>query len=55
MRKQAGLSQAELAKRLGVTPPAISRLEKKSTHASFKTLRRYALACGFNCTFIIDS
>ncbi|HHQ6554698.1 TPA: helix-turn-helix domain-containing protein [Serratia fonticola] len=28
MRKQAGLSQAELAKRLGVTPPAISRLEK---------------------------
>ncbi|WP_260514547.1 helix-turn-helix transcriptional regulator [Serratia fonticola] len=28
MRKQAGLSQAELAKRLGVTPPAINRLEK---------------------------
>lgn len=51
MREEAGLSQAEVAKRLGVTPPAISRLEKKPTHASFKTLKRYALACGFSLYF----
>lgn len=51
MREEAGLSQAEVAKRLGVTPPAVSRLEKQPTHASFKTLRRYAVACGFNLYF----
>ncbi|XXD09624.1 helix-turn-helix domain-containing protein [Klebsiella sp. R445] len=51
MRARAGLTQAEVAKRLGLTPPAVSRLEKRFTHASFKTLKRYAEACGFDLRF----
>ncbi|AHG22491.1 hypothetical protein Z042_24935 [Chania multitudinisentens RB-25] len=51
MRAKAGLTQAEVAKRLGLTPPAVSRLEKRSFHASFKTLKRYAKACGFDLCF----
>ncbi|WP_411706094.1 helix-turn-helix domain-containing protein [Edaphovirga cremea] len=51
MREEAGLSQADVAKRLGVTPPAVNRLEKRPAHASFRTLKRYALACGFNFYF----
>lgn len=48
MRVEAKLSQSDVAKILGVTPPAVNRLEKRPTHASFKTLKRYAKACGFD-------
>ncbi len=49
-RKEAGLTQAELAERMGTKPPAISRLmnglgsDKYSP--SVATLRKYAKACG---------
>lgn len=49
-RKAAGLTQAELAERMGTKPPTISRLmnglgdDKYSP--SIATLRRYAKACG---------
>ena len=48
LREDAGLSKTELARRLGVTPPAITRLEKRPAQASFNTLTRYAQACGFH-------
>jgi len=48
MRERAGLSRVELARRLDVTPPAITRLEKKPAQASMTTLSRYANACGFS-------
>ena len=48
IREDAGLSKTELARRLGVTPPAITRLEKRPAQASFNTLARYAQACGFD-------
>lgn len=48
MREQAGLSRTELARRLEITPPAITRLEKRPAHASITTLTRYAEACGFS-------
>ncbi|WP_261150698.1 helix-turn-helix domain-containing protein [Serratia plymuthica] len=48
LREDAGLSKTELARRLGVTPPAITRLEKRPPQASFTTLARYAHACGFH-------
>lgn len=51
MRERAGLSRAELAKRLEVTPPAITRLEKRPAQASMTTLNRYAKACG--CTLYL--
>ncbi|NTY87922.1 helix-turn-helix transcriptional regulator [Serratia fonticola] len=51
MRTEAGLSQADLAKKLLVTPPAVSRLEKRPYRASLDTLLRYAKACGFDLYF----
>ncbi|GBU14489.1 hypothetical protein AwEntero_30900 [Enterobacterales bacterium] len=47
MREQAGISRTELARRLEITPPAITRLEKRPAQASITTLNRYAEACGF--------
>lgn len=45
-RESAGLSRAQVAERMGVKPPAISRLERNITRATWNTLRRYAEACG---------
>ena len=49
-RKTAGLSQAEVAKRMGTKPPAIARLEsaggKHKPSPTLNTLRRYANAVG---------
>jgi hypothetical protein len=49
-RDAAGLTQAQIAERMGTKPPAISRLlaslasDKQSPSVS--TLRKYAAACG---------
>lgn len=47
-RKKAGLSQAEIAKRMGTKPPAVTRLESAlgtGKHSpSIATLRKYAEA-----------
>ena len=49
-RTQAGLTQAEVAFRLGVSQPVLARIEsalgKKDHSPSLNTLRRYARACG---------
>ena len=49
-RKAAGLSQAEVAKRMGTQAPAIARLESSlgtGKHSpSLNTLRKYAAALG---------
>ena len=49
-RKQAGLTQEEVAARMGTTKSAVSRLEasiRSEIHSpSFATLRKYAHACG---------
>ena len=49
-RKLAGLTQEQLAQRMGTTKSAISRLEaslRNNKHSpSFATLKRYAHACG---------
>ena len=49
-RKLAGLTQEDLAQRMGTTKSAISRLEaslRNEKHSpSFVTLKKYAQACG---------
>lgn len=46
MREHAQLNKSELAQRLGVSPAAVSRLERNPLGASLKTLEKYASACG---------
>jgi DNA-binding XRE family transcriptional regulator len=49
-RHDAGLTQAQVAERMGTQPPAVARLERSlatGKHSpSLSTLRRYARACG---------
>ena len=54
-RKQAGLTQAEIAERMGTKAPAVARLESgggSDRHSpSLGTLRRYAEAVG--CDLVV--
>jgi transcriptional regulator with XRE-family HTH domain len=54
-RKQAGLTQAEIAERMGTKAPAVARLESgggSGRHSSsLGTLRRYAAAVG--CDLVV--
>ncbi|KML62584.1 XRE family transcriptional regulator [Burkholderia cepacia] len=49
-RREAGLSQADVAERMGTKAPAVTRLERAlatGQHSpSIDTLRKYAAACG---------
>ncbi|WP_181955597.1 helix-turn-helix domain-containing protein [Rahnella variigena] len=47
-RVEAGLTSAQVAERMGVKPPTVSRMEKNATKMSYETLIRYARACGVN-------
>ncbi|NBI13837.1 helix-turn-helix domain-containing protein [[Haemophilus] felis] len=46
LRQKAGLTVYQVAERMGVSQPAVSRLEKNASRATFRTLQRYAQACG---------
>ncbi|MFP3584743.1 helix-turn-helix domain-containing protein [Paraburkholderia sp. SIMBA_055] len=50
LRREAGLTQAQIAERMGTTASAVSRLEaslaSEKHSPSFATLRKYAAACG---------
>lgn len=46
VRAKAGLTQAELAKRMKTTQGAIARLESGTTLPSTRTLKRFAAATG---------
>ncbi len=45
-REKAGVSQVELARRIGTTKTAISRLENSSRDIRFSTVERIATALG---------
>lgn len=49
-RREAGLSQAQIAERMGTSVPAVSRLEKAMVSGkpspTLATLRKYAAAIG---------
>jgi transcriptional regulator with XRE-family HTH domain len=46
-RKRAGLTQAELARRLGTHQPVVARWETGRTHPDFLTVQRAVRAAGF--------
>ena len=45
-RRSAGLTQAQLAERLGTTQPVIARLERGDSNPTFETLQRSLHAAG---------
>ena len=54
-RHAAGLTQAQVAERMGTQPPSVARLERSlltGKHSpSLATLRKYAQACGKELVF----
>ncbi|OCA52425.1 helix-turn-helix domain-containing protein [Photorhabdus namnaonensis] len=52
MRHAAGLTQNQVAQRMGTKEANISRLEKGNGNPTFKTLLNYAKAC--NCELHFD-
>jgi transcriptional regulator with XRE-family HTH domain len=45
-RNRAGLTQQELARKMGTTQPVVARLESGGTRPSMRTLERLAKATG---------
>ncbi len=52
-REQAGLTQVELAKRLGVSQPTVARLESTRSNPTLSTLRRAIAATGNELGFTL--
>src|ERR1700687_2161974 len=46
VRSRAGLTQQELARKMGTTQPVVARLESGRTRPSMRTLERLAKATG---------
>jgi transcriptional regulator with XRE-family HTH domain len=55
MRQKSGLTQDEVAKKMGTQKGNISRLEKGSSNPSWKTIQNYAHACGFEISMKIKT
>jgi DNA-binding XRE family transcriptional regulator len=47
-RKRQGMTQAELAKKIGTSTPQLSRTERRPENVNMRTLIRYAEAVGMN-------
>lgn len=47
-RKLKGLTQAEVARRIGTSAPQLSRTERRPESANIRTLMRYAAAVGMD-------
>lgn len=54
-RKRAGLTQRELADRLGVTQPVVARLERAGANPKVSTLAEIASATGHSLRLELDS
>jgi DNA-binding XRE family transcriptional regulator len=47
-RKRQGMTQAELASKIGTSTPQLSRTERRPENVTMRTLMRYAEAVGMN-------
>lgn len=47
-RKRKGLTQAQVAKRIGTSTPQLSRTERRPENVNMRTLMRYAYAVGMD-------
>lgn len=54
VRRQAGVSQAELARRVGLDQSGVSRLERGKRPVTLPTLRAVARALGVPVTALLD-
>lgn len=54
LRRSAGINSTQVAERMGITQPAVSRLEKNVSKASVLTLERYAAACGSSIKIVMS-
>jgi DNA-binding XRE family transcriptional regulator len=48
LRKRKGMTQAELAKKIGTSTPQLSRTERRPENVNMRTLIRYAEAVDMN-------
>ncbi|EDZ9929541.1 helix-turn-helix domain-containing protein [Salmonella enterica] len=53
LRRRAGINSTQVAERMGITQPAVSKLEKNASKASVSTLERYAAACGASIKIVL--
>lgn len=53
LRHRAGINSTQVAERMGITQPAVSKLEKNASRASISTLERYAAACGASIKIVM--
>ncbi|WP_174891492.1 helix-turn-helix domain-containing protein [Candidatus Hamiltonella defensa] len=54
LRRKAGINSTQVAERMGITQPAVSKLEKNVSKASVSTLERYAAACGASIKIVMS-
>ncbi len=53
-RKKAGLTQKQVAERMGTKQAAIARMEGGRQKPSYKTIERYALATGHRAVISLE-
>lgn len=53
LRRRAGINSTQVAERMGITQPAVSKLERNASKASISTLERYAAACGASIKIVM--
>lgn len=54
MRKDAGLTQAEVAERMGVSQPRVAEIERRPNRVSFGRMQKYLAAVGRRVEFVAE-
>lgn len=54
-RRQLGITQIDLANRMGTTQPSLARFEKDATVPNVRTVTRYAEAIGYRASARLES